>query len=95
MIHRLVCRWMKLGFYKFICRRAAVTLKEYGRRAKLPEGKCHFHVLKHYIVTHLPDTGEADIQFVQYWLRHRNVQNTILYASLISTIRGEKQRTFL
>lgn len=69
-----------------------VIIKNYGRKAKLPEDKCHFHVLKHSIATHLLDTGEADIRFVQDWLGHANIQNTVIYASLVSTTRERKAR---
>lgn len=67
-----------------------VQIKNYGRKAKLPEDECHFHVLKHSIATHLLDTGEAGIRFVQDWLGHANIQNTVLYASLVSTTRKRK-----
>jgi site-specific recombinase XerD len=40
--------------------------------------------------THLLDTGETDIRFVQEWLRRANIQNTIIYASLVSTTREGK-----
>lgn len=42
-----------------------VLMKRYGREAKLPQEKCHFHVLKHSITTHLLD---ADLRFLQDWL---------------------------
>lgn len=69
-----------------------VQIKQYGAKARLPEDKCHFHVLKHSIATHLLDTGEADIRFVQDWLGHANIQNTVIYASLVSTTRERKAR---
>lgn len=69
-----------------------VQIINYGRKAKLPEDKCHFHVLKHSIATHLLDTGEAAIRFEQDWLGHANIQNTVIYASLVSTTRERKAR---
>ena len=69
-----------------------VIIKNYGERAKLPQDKRHFHVLKHSIATHLLDAGEADIRFVQDWLGHANIQNTVIYASLVSTTRERKAR---
>jgi integrase len=69
-----------------------VLIKNYGKKVKLPQDKCHFHVLKHSIATHLLDTGEADIRFVQDWLGHANIQNTVIYASLVSTTRDRKAR---
>jgi site-specific recombinase XerD len=67
-------------------------MKRYGANAKIPADKCHFHVLKHSIATHLLDTGEADIRFVQDWLGHANIQNTVIYASLVSSTRERKAR---
>lgn len=68
-----------------------VLIKNYGAKVKLPEDKCHFHVLKHSIATHLLDAG-ADLRFVQDWLGHANIQNTIIYASLVSITRERKAR---
>jgi len=68
-------------------------MKQYGQVAKLPPEKLHFHVLKHSIATHLLDAG-ADLRFVQDWLGHSNIQNTVIYAYLSSATRTEKGRTF-
>ncbi len=68
-------------------------MKQYGELAKLPQDKQHFHVLKHSVATHLLDAG-ADIRFVQDWLGHANIQNTLIYAYLTSRTRNEKARTF-
>ena len=67
-------------------------MKCYGAEAKLPEDKRHFHCLKHSIATHLLEVG-ADLRFVQDWLGHRNIQNTVVYTFLTSTVRDEKART--
>ena len=67
-------------------------MKRYGAAAKLPEDKRHFHCLKHSIATHLLEVG-ADLRFVQDWLGHRNIQNTVVYTFLTSTVRDEKART--
>ena len=69
-----------------------VLMKQYGEKAKLPSNKRHFHVLKHSIATHQLDTAEADIRFVQDWLGHANIQNTVIYASLVSATRERKAR---
>jgi integrase/recombinase XerD len=68
-------------------------MKQYSQAAKLPAEKQHFHVLKHSIATHLLDAG-ADIRFVQDWLGHANIQNTLIYAYLTSRTPNEKARTF-
>jgi type 1 fimbriae regulatory protein FimB len=68
-----------------------VLIKSYGEKAKLPDDKRHFHVLKHSIATHLLDTG-ADIRFVQDWLGHANIQNTVIYAQISVGSREAKAR---
>lgn len=69
-----------------------VLIKKYGEKAKLPEDKRHFHVLKHSIATHLLDDGGADLHFVQDWLGHANIKNTAIYASIVSKSRDRKAR---
>lgn len=66
-------------------------MKQYGEAAKLPREKQHFHVLKHSIATHLLDAG-AELRFVQDWLGHSNIQNTVIYTYLSSTAREQKAR---
>jgi site-specific recombinase XerD len=66
-------------------------MKTYGAVANLPPEKQHFHVLKHSIATHLLDAG-ADLRFVQDWLGHSNIQNTIVYTYLTSRNREDSAR---
>jgi integrase/recombinase XerD len=61
-------------------------MKRYGAEAEIPPAKQHFHVLKHSIATHLLDAG-ADLRFVQDWLGHSNIQNTVAYTYLTSRTR--------
>jgi integrase len=68
-----------------------VLMKRYGGEARLPKEKCHFHVLKHSIATHLLD---ADLRFLQDWLGHANIQNTVIYAALVSHSRERKAREY-
>jgi site-specific recombinase XerD len=68
-----------------------VLIKGYGETAKLPNDKKHFHVLKHSIATHLFNTG-ADIRFVQDWLGHSNIQNTVIYTQISVGNREKKAR---
>jgi site-specific recombinase XerD len=66
--------------------------EKYGKLARLPEDKRHFHVLKHSIATHLLDAG-ADVIFLKDWLGHSNIQNTMIYTHLVSSTRDQKART--
>jgi type 1 fimbriae regulatory protein FimB/type 1 fimbriae regulatory protein FimE len=68
-----------------------VLMQDYAKAAGLPSDKQHFHVLKHSIATHLLDASD-DIRFVQDWLGHSNIQNTVIYAQLVSSSRETKAR---
>jgi site-specific recombinase XerD len=66
-------------------------MKAYGKKAGLPDTKRHFHCLKHSIATHLLDAG-ADLRFVQDWIGHASIKNTVIYAQLTSRRRDEEAR---
>jgi site-specific recombinase XerD len=66
-------------------------MKAYGAAAGIPVAKRHFHVLKHSIATHLLDAG-ADLRFVQDWIGHASIRNTVVYAQLTSRRRDEEAR---
>ncbi|MBV6343207.1 tyrosine-type recombinase/integrase, partial [Candidatus Magnetobacterium casense] len=66
-------------------------MKLYGAKADIPADKRHFHVLKHSISTHLLDAG-ADIRFVQDWIGHINIQNTVVYAQISNRAREAQAR---
>ena len=72
-------------------RRLDELMKRYGERAGIPESKRHFHALKHSIATHLLDAG-ADLRFVQDWIGHASIGNTVIYAQLTSRRRDEEAR---
>jgi site-specific recombinase XerD len=75
-----------------ISRRQLDTLmKHYGKEAGIPASKRHFHVLKHSIATHLLDAG-ADLRFVQDWIGHASIKNTVIYAQLTSRRRDAEAR---
>ena len=70
-----------------------VLMKSYGEEAAIPKDKRHFHVLKHSIATQLLDAG-AELRFLQDWLGHSNIQNTVIYTALVSTSREAKARQY-
>ena len=70
-----------------------VLMKDYGEEAAIPKDKRHFHVLKHSIATHLLDAG-AELRFLQDWLGHSNIQNTVIYTALVSPSRETKARQY-
>jgi site-specific recombinase XerD len=72
-------------------RRLDELMKHYSEQAGIPEGKPHFHALKHSIATHLLDAG-ADLRFVQDWIGHASIGNTVVYAQLTSRRRDEQAR---
>lgn len=75
-IHRQTLNWL---------------MKRYGRKAGIPADKCRFHALKHSIGTHLLAAG-ADIRFVQDWMGHKNIMNTVRYAQLSNPTKDQMAR---
>jgi len=45
------------------------------------------------IATHLLDV-DAGLRFLQDWLRHANIQNTVIYAALVSHSCERKAREY-
>jgi site-specific recombinase XerD len=66
-------------------------MKHYGERAAIPNSKRHFHALKHSIATYLLDAG-ADRRFVQDWIGHASIRNTVISAQLTRRRRDEEVR---
>lgn len=67
-------------------------MKDYAAKANLPRDKRHFHVLKHSIATHLLEAG-ADIRFVQDWIGHKDINNTVIYSHITNRARDNQART--
>lgn len=53
-------------------------MKKYCRTTSITEDKHHFHVLKHTRAVELGNSG-ADIKDIQWWLGHKNIDNTMIY----------------
>jgi len=66
-------------------------MKDYGEKAGIPPDKRHFHVLKHSIATHLME-AEADIKFVQDWIGHKDIRNTLVYAQITNKVRDRQAK---
>lgn len=58
-------------------------MKEYWNLAGLPKEKQHPHILKHSIAVHLAES-RIDLKELQYYLGHKNVNNTTIYYQFTS-----------
>lgn len=65
--------------------------KKYGKIAKIPSDKCHPHILKHSIATHLLSSG-MEVATVQQWLGHRDIRNTMIYAKVTDKKMNEESK---
>jgi len=68
-IHGKLFPITRFGFYKI--------MRKYGKRAGLPRGICHPHVLKHSIAKHVVDN--ITITKLQKYLGHTNLNSTAAY----------------
>jgi len=56
-----------------------ILMKKYCHEAKIADkSKWHFHTLRHSIAVHLAESS-LDIKELQYYLGHKNVNNTMVY----------------
>lgn len=62
--------------------------KHYAAIAKWPAKMAHCHVFKHACCTHLLSRG-FNIEQVQDWVGHANVQNTIIYGRVTNSRRDQ------
>jgi|HubBroStandDraft_4_1064222.scaffolds.fasta_scaffold129067_2 integrase len=65
-----------------------VLMRKYGAAADIPPALRHMHVLKHSCGTHLMSRGFG-VEQVQDWMRHANIQNTLIYAKITNKRRDE------
>lgn len=66
-------------------------MKRYCQQAGIPLDKSHFHVLKHSIATHLSEAG-ADVRFIQDWIGHKKIENTVIYTQITNPARDQQAR---
>ena len=66
-------------------------MKRYCAKAGIDASKAHFHALKHTCATHHLEAG-AEIRFLQDWMGHANIQNTVIYSHIVSARRDEQAR---
>lgn len=64
----------------------------YGTKAKLPADRRHFHVLRHTAGVHLYEKTR-DIRFVQRWLGHSKIENTVIYTHLSPASLAQQARS--
>jgi integrase len=65
-----------------------VLVKKYGANAGWPRRLCHCHVFKHACCTTLLTKG-FNVEQVQDWVGHANIQNTMIYARITNARRDE------
>jgi type 1 fimbriae regulatory protein FimB/type 1 fimbriae regulatory protein FimE len=65
-----------------------VLVQKYGAKAGWPRKLCHCHVLRHACCTHLLSKG-FNVEQVQDWVGHSNIQNTMIYARVTNSQRVE------
>lgn len=61
-----------------------VLMKSYCSCTQIPSEKHHFHVLKHTRAMELIEYNDVKLTDVQWWLGHRNIQNTMIYLDYTS-----------
>lgn len=61
-------------------------IKNYCAGTTIPKEKHHFHILKHTRAVQLAEHG-FDIDDVQFWLGHKNIQNTLIYLQYTTNLK--------
>lgn len=65
--------------------------RTYAKKAKFPEDRRHPHVFRHSIAVHMAEGG-FDIYNVKEHLRHKKIENTLVYFQITNRTRMEKQK---
>lgn len=66
-----------------------IMMKKYCGEAKIGDtSKHHFHTIKHTAAVHLAESG-LDIKEVQWWLGHKNINNTLIYFQFTTSQQNE------
>lgn len=55
-----------------------LIMKNYCKKTSIPEDKRHFHALRHTRAIEIIE-ATGNIYDAQFWLGHKNVQNTLIY----------------
>lgn len=66
-------------------------MEKYAKAAGWPAKLCHCHAFKHACCTHLLNRG-FNVEQVQDWVGHANIQNTLIYAKITNARRAEMAR---
>lgn len=61
-----------------------ILMKSYCAQTSIPVEKHHFHALKHTRAMELIEYNDVKLTDVQWWLGHRNIQNTMIYLDYTS-----------
>jgi integrase len=69
-------------------KRLDALVKQYAARAGWPARLRHCHTFKHACCTHLLSKG-FNVEQVQDWVGHANIQNTMIYARVTNARRGQ------
>ncbi len=80
---------------KLMTRQIGKLFVQYCKKARIKDlTKHHPHVLRHSIAVHMADSG-TPVEVVQIHLRHRVIQNTMIYFQITNKRRHELQEKAL
>lgn len=73
-------------------RQIAFLFQNYAKKVRYPIKMQHPHVLRHSIAVHMASSG-VNVSTVQMHLRHKSINNTMIYFKIISSARAELQKS--